>query len=112
VDAAADGWGVPTRETVDGITRGSAAPADAGRLLELTRGHGGMANGRHAKRDVTWGAEASRIRRAGASPVLAALRHSRIQVRGSTAASWAAAVRTMSNCFNKARALLGLPQLE
>jgi hypothetical protein len=29
-----------------------------------------------------------------------------------TADSLAAAMRTMSNCFNKALALLGLPQLE
>jgi hypothetical protein len=44
--------------------------------------------------------------------VLAALRNRLIPVRDSVADSLAAAVRTMSNCFNKALALLGLPSLE
>ena len=44
--------------------------------------------------------------------MLAALRNSLIPVRDGVADSLAAALRTMSNCFNNAPALLGLPQLE
>jgi hypothetical protein len=43
---------------------------------------------------------------------MAALRNSVVHVLEGKADSLAAAVRTMSNCFNKALALLGLPQLE
>ena len=104
--------GETTRETVYGITSLSVAEADATRLLELTRGHWGIENGLHYKRDVTLGEDASRVRREGAPQVLAALRNSIIHLLDRTADSLAAAVRTMSNCFNKALTLLGLPQLE
>jgi predicted transposase YbfD/YdcC len=104
--------GVTTRETVYGITSLSVEQADARRLLALTRGHWGIENGLHHKRDVTLGEDASRVRREGAPQVMAALRNSLIHVLDGTADSLAAAVRTMSNCFNKALALLGLPQLE
>jgi predicted transposase YbfD/YdcC len=104
--------GVTTRETVYGITSLSAAQADAPRLLELTRGHWGIENGLHYKRDVTLGEDASRVRRGAAPQVMAALRNSIIHLLDKTADSLAAAVRTLSNCFGKALALLGLPQLE
>jgi predicted transposase YbfD/YdcC len=104
--------GVTTRETVYGITSLSAEQADACRLLELTRGHWGIENGLHYKRDVTLGEDASRVRREAAPPVLAALRNSLVHLLDRTADSLAAAVRTMSNCFDKALTLLGLPQLE
>jgi len=104
--------GVTTRETVYGITSLSVEQADAGRLLALTRGHWGIENGLHYKRDVTLAEDASRVRRQAAPQVMAALRNSLVHVLEGTADSLAAAVRTMSNCFNKALALLGLPQLE
>lgn len=104
--------GVRTRETVYGITSLSVEEADAGRLLALTRGHWGIENGLHHKRDVTLEEDASRVRREAAPQVMAALRNSVMHVLEGTAESLAAAVRTMSNCFNKALALLGLPQLE
>ena len=104
--------GVTTRETVYGITSLSVEQADAGRLLALTRGHWGIENGLHYKRDVTLEEDASRVRREAAPQVMAALRNSLLHVLNGTADSLAAAVRTMSNCFNKALALLGLPQLE
>lgn len=104
--------GVTTRETVYGITSLPVEQADAGRLLALTRGHWGIENGLHYKRDVALGEDASRVRREGAPQVMAALRNSVIHVLEGTAESLAAAVRTMSNCFNKALTLLGLPQLE
>ena len=104
--------GVTTRETVYGITSLSVEQADAGRLLALTRGHWGIENGLHYKRDVTLAEDASRVRREAAPQVMAALRNSLVPMLDGTADSLAAAVRTMSNCFNKALALLGLPQLE
>jgi predicted transposase YbfD/YdcC len=104
--------GVTTRETVYGITSLSITQADASRLLKLTRGHWGIENELHYKRDVTLGEDASRVRQEAAPQVMAALRNSIIHLLDKTADSLAAAVRTMSNCFGKALALLGLPQLE
>jgi hypothetical protein len=104
--------GVTTRETVYGITSLSVEQADATRLLALTRGHWGIENGLHYKRDVTLGEDASRIRQAAAPQVMAALRNSILHLLDNTTDSLAAAVRTMSNCFNKALTLLGLPQLQ
>lgn len=104
--------GVTTRETVYGISSLSEERADAGRLLALTRGHWGIENSLHYKRDVTLGEDGSRVRQEGAPQVMAALRNSIVHLLEGTADSLAAAVRTMSNCFHKALALLGLPQLE
>jgi predicted transposase YbfD/YdcC len=104
--------GVMTRETVYGITSLSVEQADAGRLLALTRGHWGIENGLHYKRDVTLGEDASRVRRGAAPQVMAALRNSIVHLLDCTSDSLAAGLRTMSNCFNKALALLGLPQIE
>jgi predicted transposase YbfD/YdcC len=104
--------GVTTQETVYGISSLSVEQADARRLLALTRGHWGIENGLHYKRDVTLGEDDSRVRREGAPQVMAALRNSIVHLLDNTADSLAAAVRTMSNCFNKALTLLGLPQLE
>jgi len=104
--------GVTTRETVYGITSLSVEEADASRLLALTRGHWGIENGLHYKRDVTLGEDASRVRREAGPQVMAALRNSIVHLLDNTTDSLAAAMRTMSNCFNKALALLGLPQLE
>ena len=104
--------GVTTRETVYGITSLSVEEADAGRLLALTRGHWGIENGLHYKRDVSLEEDASRVRREAAPQVMAALRNSVLHMLEGTADSLASAVRTMSNCFNKALALLGLPHLE
>lgn len=104
--------GVTTRETVYGITSLSVGEADARRLLALTRGHWEIENGLHYKRDVTLGEDASRVRRGAAPQVMAALRNSVLHLLDDTAEGLAAALRTMSNCFNKALTLLGIPQLE
>jgi predicted transposase YbfD/YdcC len=103
---------VTTRETVYGITSLSIEEADAARLLELTRDHWGIENGLHYQRDVTLGEDQSRVRKGSAPQVMAALRNSVLHVLDGTADSLAAAMRTMSNCFGKALALLGLPQLK
>lgn len=105
--------GKTTQETVHGITSLPAERADAQRLLELTRGHWGIENGLHYKRDVTLGEDVSRIRKGVAPQVMAALRNTVIQLLSQVVApNLAAAMRTMSNCLPQALTLLGLPQLE
>ena len=67
--------GVTTVEVVHGITSLSEEEADAGRLMEITRGHWGIENGLHYVRDVTMGEDASRARKGSVPQVLAALRN-------------------------------------
>jgi predicted transposase YbfD/YdcC len=105
--------GKTTVEVVHGITSLSPKRADARRLLELTRGHWGIENGLHYRRDVTMGEDASRICAGVAPQVMAALRNSIIHVLSEVAApSLASAIRSMGNCLTKALGILGLPQLE
>jgi predicted transposase YbfD/YdcC len=105
--------GVKTVEVVHGITSLSPARADAQRLEELTRGHWGIENELHYKRDVTMGEDASRVRKGVAPQVLAALRNGVIHVLSDVVApSLASAMRRMGNCLSQALGLLGLPQLE
>jgi hypothetical protein len=104
--------GVTTTETAHGITSLPVEKADAARLLELTRGHWGIENGLHYRRDVTLGEDSSRIRAGVAPQVMAGLRNGVIHLLGDAGDGLAAALRTMSNCFHKALSLLGLPQLE
>lgn len=105
--------GKTTVEVVHGITSLSRERADARKMLQLTRGHWGIENGLHYRRDVTMGEDQSRIRRGGAPQVMAALRNSVSHLLQDMAApSLASALRTMSNCFSKALDLLGLPQIE
>jgi predicted transposase YbfD/YdcC len=74
--------GVTTVEVVHGITSLSEREADAGRLLELTRGHWGIENGLHHVRDVTLREDASRVRKGSAPQVMAALRNVVVYVLG------------------------------
>ena len=104
--------GVKTVETVRGITSLTAERADARRLLQLTRGHWGIENGLHYRRDVTLGEDASRVRKGVAPQVLAALRNTVIHVVDEVSPNLAAAMRRLSNCFHQALSFLGLPQLE
>lgn len=105
--------GKTTVEVVHGITSLSNERADAQRMLELTRGHWGIENGLHYRRDVTMGEDQSRIRKGTAPQVMAAIRNSIIYVLKDVAApSLASALRKMSNCFDQALSLLGLPQFE
>ncbi len=101
--------GVTTHETVYGISSLRVEEADAGRLLGLTRDRWGIENRLHYRRDVTLGEDGSRVRRESAPQVMAALRNSIVHLLKDTADSLAAALRTLSNCFNKALTLLGLP---
>jgi predicted transposase YbfD/YdcC len=105
--------GTKTREAVYGITSLTADRANAQRLLDLTRGHWGIENGLHYKRDVTLGEDASRVRKGVAPQVMAALRNSIIHVLSDVVApSLASAMRTMGNNLARALSVLGLPQLE
>jgi predicted transposase YbfD/YdcC len=104
--------GKTTREVVYGITSLSRGRADAQRLLELTRGHWGIENGSHYRRDVTLGEDASRVRKGAAPQILAGLRNSIIHLVKDVAPGLARAIRRLGNCFSQALDLLGLPQLE
>jgi hypothetical protein len=99
-------------EVVYGITSLSPEQADAGCLLGLVRGHWGIENGSHYRRDVTLGEDQSRIRKRSAPEVMAALRNTVINLVQEVAPSLASAVRRLGNCFSQALSLLGLPQLE
>jgi len=104
--------GETTVEVVHGITSLGREEADAERLLGLVRGHWGIEDGSHHRRDVTLGEDASRIRTGSAPQVMAALRNTIIHLAKDVAPSLAAAVRTLNNCFSQALSLLGIPQLE
>jgi predicted transposase YbfD/YdcC len=62
-------------EVVYGITSLGRDEADAGRLLELVRGHWGIENRLHYVRDETLGEDRCRVRRGAAAQVLAAVRN-------------------------------------
>jgi hypothetical protein len=105
--------GCQSVETVHGITSLNAERADAARLVKLTRGHWGIENGLHYRRDVTLGEDASRVRKGVAPQVMAALRNTIIHALDEIVApNLAAAMRRLSNCFSQALSFLGLPQLE
>ena len=103
--------GKTTVEVVYGITSLSRGRADAERLLGLTRGHWGIENGSHYRRDVTLGEDQSRVRKGSAPQVLAGLRNSIIHLVKEVAPGLATAIRRLGNCFSQALDLLGLPQL-
>jgi predicted transposase YbfD/YdcC len=63
------------QETVYGITSLSAPPAQAKTLLSLTRGHWTIENRAHWVRDVTFGEDASQVRKGNLPQLMAALRN-------------------------------------
>lgn len=62
-------------EVVYGITSLARELAGAARLLRLNRGHWGIENGLHYRRDMTLGEDACRIRKGNAGQVMAILRN-------------------------------------
>jgi predicted transposase YbfD/YdcC len=62
-------------EVAYGITSLARERAGASRLLRLNRGHWGIENRLHHRRDVTLREDASRIRKGGAGQLMAALRN-------------------------------------
>ena len=63
------------RETSYGITSLRPEHADAGRLLELVRGHWAIENNLHGERDGVFGEDSWRVRSGGGPQVLAATRN-------------------------------------
>lgn len=104
--------GQTTVEVVYGMTSLSRERAEAHRLLGLTRGHWGIENGSHYRRDVTLGEDRSRVRKGSAPQILAGIRNSIIHLVQDVAPGLATAIRRLGNCFSQALDLLGLPQLE
>lgn len=104
--------GVTTTETVHGITSLLPEQADAKRLLALSRGHWGIENGLHYRRDVTMSEDASRIRKGVAPQVMAALRNTLVHLLGNISPNLASAMRTMGNRLSQALEILALPSLE
>lgn len=62
-----------THEVVYGITNLTASEATAPRLLEIVRGHWGIENGLHYRRDVTFREDRSRVQMGDAPQVLAVI---------------------------------------
>ena len=67
--------GEVTHEVAYGITSLSREKAGAVKLLTYNRGHWGIENGLHYRRDVTLREDASRIRKGSAPQLMAALRN-------------------------------------
>jgi predicted transposase YbfD/YdcC len=67
------GDGKVTHEVVYGITSLTVAQADAARLLELTRGHWGIENGAHYRRDQTLREDWCHLRIGHAAHMMAAI---------------------------------------
>jgi predicted transposase YbfD/YdcC len=104
-------------EVVHGITSLSAAKADAGRLLELVRGHWQIENELHWVRDVTLGEDGCRVRKGSAPQVLAALRNAVVHLLSLQAAqekdlSRAGVCEHLAANLTEGLQLLGLPPLE
>ncbi len=62
-------------EVICGITSLSRPRAGAARLLEAVRGHWGIENGLHGRRDGTLKEDAGRVRKGAAAQVMAVLRN-------------------------------------
>lgn len=105
--------GKTTKETVHGITSLTPEKASPEQLLNLTRGHWGIENGLHYRRDVTMAEDASRIRKGAAPQIMAAVRNTIVHLlSGIGASSLAAAIRTMANNLSQPLKLIGIPQTE
>jgi predicted transposase YbfD/YdcC len=94
------------QETAYAITSVPSDVADAAQLLEWKRGHWGIENRLHYVRDVTFGEDASQIRKGGAPQCLAAFRNAAITFLRSTGVTNIAAVLRknayhLSNLFPK-----------
>jgi predicted transposase YbfD/YdcC len=103
--------GKRTQQVRYGITSlaGDALDGDAARLLRRRRGHWAIENRLHYVRDVTFGEDASQIRRGAAPQVVAALRNTVIGLlRQAHATNLAAALRELAWSPGAALYLLGI----
>ena len=102
--------GETTKETQYAMTSLTPEQADAKRLSELVRSHWNIENGLHYVRDVTFGEDASRVRRGAAPQVLAAIRNALVHLLAKVdATSYAAAIRRLNARPDEALDLLHLP---
>jgi hypothetical protein len=105
--------GKKTVEVEYAMTSLTPQEADAKRLSELVRSHWQIENGLHYIRDMTFGEDASRVRKGSAPQVLAAVRNAVIHLlSGLEAPSHAAALRRLNAHPEEALALLDIPQPE
>jgi hypothetical protein len=84
VTCQVDQDGERTEATRYFITSAPRAVVGASGLLGWTRGHWSIENGSHYVRDVTFGEDASRVRKGSGPEVLAALRNAAIGLLRST----------------------------
>jgi hypothetical protein len=111
VESVVERDGAVSQETRYFITSAPRELADAGALLQWTRGHWSIENRSHYVRDVTLGEDACRVRKGSAPQVLAAIRNAVIHLLAGTGApSHAAAIRRLNAHPEEALALLDLTQ--
>jgi Transposase DDE domain len=87
IESVVERDGGVAHETRYFITSAPRESADAGALLEWTRGHWSIENRSHYVRDVTFGEDASRIRKGGGPEIMAALRNAAIGFLRATGAT-------------------------
>jgi len=87
VESVVEQGEVVSHETRYFITSVQRSLADASRLLTWTRGHWSIENRSHYVRDVTFGEDASRIRKGSGPEVMAALRNATIGILRLTGAT-------------------------
>lgn len=99
-------WQVQIHYKITSLTPAQAGAKD---LLELSRTHWGIENRVHYVRDVTFGEDASRVRKGSAPQAMAAVRNLVLNIlRQAGVKNIAAGVRHFSWQLNQAAAVLGL----
>jgi predicted transposase YbfD/YdcC len=78
IESVVEQDGTVSKETRYFITSAPRKLADAGQLLRWARGHWSIENRSHYVRDVTFGEDASRIRKGSGPEVMAAVRNATI----------------------------------
>ena len=107
-----DQGGVHTEATRYFITSAPRSAAGAAELLDGVRGHWSIENGSHYVRDVTFGEDASRIRKGSGPQVMAAVRNATIGFLRSTGViNIAAALRRNAARVDELFAKLGILKL-
>ena len=102
--------GTTTVEVEYAMTSLKPKEADAQRMAGLVREHWGIENELHYVRDVTFGEDASRVRKGSAPQVLAAVRNAVVHLLfGLGARNCAAAIRRLNARPEEALMLLHLP---
>jgi hypothetical protein len=100
----------PRKEVVYGLTsRAGTAKTDAGRLLDLVRGHWVIENGLHWVRDVIYDEDRSRVRKGNGPRMMATLRNLAISLLRLAGARFIAkAVRWCARDIQRPMRLVGL----